>query len=124
MEDTYKLKLSSKIDLCVIKKILKNKKIYRPINQNHFEEDQEIVYTIIHKYSNYENVIWSIYKKNSPEFIHDQLKEFLLEISKLDHSLTWACMKILSRYKRQYSIRKMRSSYVYDDSLNSNKLCI
>ena len=124
MEDTYKLKLSSKIDLCVIKKTLKNKKIFRPINKNHFEEDQEIVYTIIHKYSNYENVIWSIYKKNSPEFIHDQLKKFLLEISKLDHSLTWACMKILRRYKRQYSIRKMRSSYVYDDSLNSNKLCI
>ena len=112
MNNPYLLKLHSKIDLNEIRKTLKQKSQFKPINKSCFEEDQEIVYTILHRFSNYENIIWSMYQSNSRGFVHQQLKQILLEISKLDSSLTWACMKIFDRYKRHYKARKKRGSYV------------
>jgi hypothetical protein len=122
MDNSYLLKLHSNIDLNEIKKMLKQKTKYRPINKSHFEEDQEIVYTILHKFSNYENVIWSMYMNKNREFVHKCLNQILLDISKLDSSLTWACMKIFKRYKREYNSRKKRSSYVENISYQSVEL--
>ena len=122
MDNSYLLKLHSNINLNEIKKMLKQKTKYRPIHKSHFEEDQEIVYTILHKFSNYENVIWSMYMNKNQEFVHKCLNQILLDISKLDSSLTWACMKIFKRYKREYNSRKKRSSYVENISYQSVEL--
>ena len=83
----------------------------RPLNKGNFELEQEVVYTVLHKFSNYETHMWSIYQNLNQDFIHNQYRHILLEISKLDTSLTLACMKILDRYKHQYESRKKRSNY-------------
>ena len=108
---------SQHIDLNKIKKSIEIKQKYRPYQKKHFEEDQEVVYTILHEFSNYDEVIWSLYKTNNRKLIHNQLQFILVEISKLDPSLTWACMKILKRYKNKYDQRKLRNSFVNTPSL-------
>ena len=105
------------IDLNKIKKSIEIKHKYRPYQKKHFEEDQEVVYTILHEFSNYDEVIWSLYKTNNRKLIHNQLQFILVEISKLDSSLTWTCRKILKRYKNQYNQRKLRNSFVNTPSL-------
>tara|TARA_B100000902_G_scaffold52321_1_gene59048 strand:+ start:594 stop:959 length:366 start_codon:yes stop_codon:yes gene_type:complete len=108
---------AQQIDLNKIKKFIEIKQKYRHDQKKHFEEDQEVVYTILHQFSNYDEVIWSLYKTNNRKSIHYQLKFVLVEISKLDPSLTWACMKIFKRYKNQYDQRKHRNSFVKTTSL-------
>ena len=122
MESHYIFKLDETIRIEEIKMNLKKKSNSSSLNKNHFEQEQEIVYTILHKFSNYESIIWSIYQTFSQNFIHSQLRHILLEISKLDASLTWACMKIFDRYKRQYKSRKKRSSYVVNTSFTLETL--
>ena len=122
MDNSYVFKLHSNIDLNMIKKTLKRQIKHRPAHKSYFKEDQEIVYTILHKFSNYENVIWSMYMNKNREFVHQCLNQILLDISKLDSSLTWACMKIFKRYKREYNSRKKRSSYVENISYQSVEL--
>ena len=113
----YVLQLNKSINLYKIKKSIKTKNKYKPDQKKHFEDDQEVVYTILHEFSNYDEVIWSLYKTNNRKHIHNQLQFILVEISKLDPSLTWACMKVLKRYKNQYNQRKLRSSFVNTPSL-------
>ena len=122
MENPYVFKLHSNIDLNMITKTLKRQIKHRLAHESYFKEDQEIVYTILHKFSNYENVIWSMYMNKNREFVHKCLNQILLDISKLDSSLTWACMKIFKRYKREYNSRKKRSSYVENISYQSVEL--
>ena len=113
----YILQLNKSINLNKIKKSIKNKNKNRPDQKKHFEEDQEVVYTILHEFSNYDEVIWSLYKTNNRKLIHNQLQFILVEISKLDPSLTWTCRKIFKRYKNQYNQRKLRNSFVNTPSL-------
>jgi hypothetical protein len=122
MENLYVFKLHSNIDLNMITKTSKRQIKNRLAHKSNFKEDQEIVYTILHRFSNYENIIWSMYQNNNREFVHQQLNHILVEISKLDSSLTWACMKIFKRYKREYNSRKKRSSYVENISYQSVEL--
>jgi hypothetical protein len=122
MENLYVFKLHSNIDLNMITKTSKRQIKHRLAHKSNFKEDQEIVYTILHRFSNYENIIWSMYQNNNREFVHQQLNHILVEISKLDSSLTWACMKIFKRYKREYNSRKKRSSYVENISYQSVEL--
>ena len=112
LNNPYAIKLNSNIDLSKIKEVIKKRIKYKSIHKKYFDEDQEIVYTILHKFSNYESLVWSIYRDLDKKFIHKQLKLALLEISKLDASLTWACIRILKRYKKEFYIRKKRSSYL------------
>ncbi len=123
MESHYIFKLDEKIQIDEIKKNLKKRIKSKPSNKYNFEFEQEIVYTVLHKFSNYETHMWSIYQNLNQDFIHNQYRHILLEISKLDTSLTLACMKILDRYKRQYESRKKRSNYVVNTSLNLETLC-
>ena len=123
MESHYIFKLDEKIQIDEIKKNLEKRIKSKPLNKYNFEFEQEIVYTVLHKFSNYETHIWSIYQNLNQDFIHNQYRHILLEISKLDTSLTLACMKILDRYKRQYESRKKRSNYVVSTSLNLETLC-
>ena len=118
MENILQLNSNAQhIDLNKIKKFIEIKQKYRHDQKKHFEEDQEVVYTILHEFSNYDEVIWSLYKTNNRKLIHNQLQFILVEISKLDPSLTWACMKIFKRYKNQYDQRKHRNSFVKTTSL-------
>ena len=123
MESHYIFKLDEKIQIDEIKKNLEKRIKSKPLNNYNFEFEQEIVYTVLHKFSNYETHMWSIYQNLNQDFIHNQYRHILLEISKLDTSLTLACMKILDRYKRQYESRKKRSNYVVNTSLNLETLC-
>lgn len=119
----FNLQLNKSIDLNKIKNSIKDKNKYRT-HKNHYEEDQEVVYTVLHKHSNYDEVIWSLYKNANRKYVNNQLKNVLLEISKLDCSLTWACMEILNRYKKQYMIRNHRSSYIQSNSNTLGELCL
>ncbi len=123
MDSHYIFKLDEKIQINEIKKNLEKRIKTRPLNKCTFELEQEIVYTILHKFSNYETIMWSLYQNFSPNFIHKQFRHILLEISKLDTSLTWACMTIFDRYKSQYKSREKRSSYVVNTSINLEKVC-
>lgn len=118
LNNLYAIKLNSNIDLIKIKEVVKKRIKFKSIHKKYFDEDQEIVYTILHKFSNYESLVWSMYKDLDKKFIHKQLKLVLLEISKLDISLTWACLHIFERYKKDFNIRKQRSSYL-DSNFNS-----
>tara|TARA_X000001036_G_scaffold349928_1_gene330543 strand:- start:463 stop:834 length:372 start_codon:yes stop_codon:yes gene_type:complete len=119
------LQLNKSINLNKIKNSIKNKNNnkYR-LPKRYYEEDQEVVYTILHKFSNYDEVVWSLYKNKNRKFVRNQLKLILLEISKLDPSLTWACMKILKRYKDEYNQRKLRSSFVNSNSMVLGESCL
>ena len=123
MDSHYIFKLDEKIQINEIKKNLEKRIKTRPLDKGNFELEQEVVYTILHKFSNYETIMWSLYQNFSPNFIHKQFRHILLEISKLDTSLTWACMTILNRYKSQYKSREKRSSYVVNTSINLEKVC-
>ena len=81
----YILQLNKSINLNKIKKSIKNKNKNRPDQKKHFEEDQEVVYTILHEFSNYDEVIWSLYKTNNRKLIHNQLFQKYLML--LDYSL-------------------------------------
>ena len=124
MENPCVFKLNSNIDLNMITKTSKRQIKHRLAHKSYFKEDQEIVYTILHRFSNYENVIWSMYQNNNREFVHQQLNHILVEISKLDSSLTWACIKIFDRYEGQYKSRKKRGSYVASNLYQLDELCI
>ena len=84
MDSHYIFKLDEKIQINEIKKNLEKRIKTRPLNKCNFELEQEIVYTILHKFSNYETIMWSLYQNFSPNFIHKQFRHILLEISKLD----------------------------------------
>ena len=101
----YILQLNNRIDLDKIRKSIKDKNKFRTDKKN-YDEEQEVIYTILHEFSNYDEVIWSLYKTNDRKLIHNQLQFILVEISKLDPSLTWACMKVLKRYKDKYNQHK------------------
>ena len=106
------IKFFSDIDIQKVKNSLKESAIH-PVTE------QDLVYSILHEYSNYDKVVWSLYACNDSQFIHGQIKQALIAISNIDSSLTWACMEILERYKRQFMIRKKKSSYI-NNSLNLN----
>ena len=112
----YILQLNDRINLDKIRKSIKDKNKTKTYKEN-YDEEQEIVYTILHEFSNYDEVIWSLYKTKNRKLIHDQLQFILVEISKLDPSLTWTCRKIFKRYKNQYNQRKLRNSFVNTPSL-------
>ena len=73
--------------------------------------EQALIYRLIHKYTNYEEIMWSFYKEDKP-FVMSQIKKILLEISKKDRSLTWDCEEVKKRYGRLYSIKNSKSKWV------------
>tara|TARA_B100000965_G_scaffold391780_1_gene400257 strand:- start:345 stop:680 length:336 start_codon:yes stop_codon:yes gene_type:complete len=97
------LVLKENIDLDSIKLDLKNN-LNTGILKNDYSFEINLIYKIIHEYSNYEDVQWILfsYKKS---FVEEQLKSLLIDISVLDKNLTWDCLSILSRYINLYEIR-------------------
>ena len=102
------LRLLPNIDLNSLKKkSLSAKQLKYPS----FTPDQYIIYSLIHKHSNYEEIMWVLYKKEK-KYVLRQLKNLLYEISKLDPKLTWDCQIIFERYKRDYVRKHSKSSWI------------
>lgn len=103
------LELKAEISIKEVKHLASKDFYSRTSKSTSFE--QSMIYVLIHKFSNYEEIMWQLFK-NEKSFVLMQLKKLLLDISKLDQSLTWDCQIILDRYKRQLKLRKKKSSFV------------
>ena len=97
------LVLKENIDLDSIKLDLK-KKLNKKVLKNNYSFEINLIYKIIHEYSNYEEVQWRLFR-HKKSFVEEQLRSLLIHISKLDKNLTWDCLSILTRYKNLYDIR-------------------
>ncbi len=107
MNDT-ELQLSPNVDLKTVKNQALNLK---QLKYASYSQDQDIIYFLIHNYSNYEEIMWSLYKREK-DYVLSQLKNLLFEISKLDSKLTWDCQIVYERYKRAYKIKHSKSIWV------------
>ena len=97
------LKLKENIDLQSIKQDLKFK-ISKGYVRNDYPFEINLIYKIIHEYSNYEEVQWRLFDYDKSE-VEKELKSLLVSISTLDVRLTWDCLSILSRYTNLYKQR-------------------
>ena len=114
--ENLKLRLNEKIDLKYI--FLEAQKEFIKNENNDFCENQNLIYFLIHRYSNYEKIMWSFWKQEK-SYVFKEIKNILLEISKLDRSLSWDCDLVLKRYKRHYFLKNAKSKWV----TNENTLC-
>lgn len=72
---------------------------------------QFLIYSILHKHSNYEKKMWSLYKRDK-KFVMRKIKKILLEISLLDQTLTWDCLEVEKRYENKYEEKNRKSRLV------------
>ena len=97
------LTLKANIDLNSIKKDLR-KKINKGFSKNDYSFEINLIYKIIHEYTNYEDIQWRLFS-HEQSFVEEKLKSLLVDISALDKNLTWDCLSILSRYINLYESR-------------------
>lgn len=108
------LKLNRDIDLTRVKNHLKNN-IRSGLCMNDYSFEVNLIYKIIHEYSNYEDHQWTIYGLDIDK-VEKELKELLVDISKLDKSLTWDCLNIFYRYKNLINQRhQVTKKYIRSD---------
>lgn len=107
--ENFKLELKEKIDLKQIS-LEAQKDFIKNVN-NDFCENQNLIYFLIHRYSNYEKIMWSFWK-NEKTFVMSELKKILIDISKLDRALSWDCEKVFRRYERLYDLKNSKSKWV------------
>lgn len=89
-------------------------KLDKNINLSNIKSGQseiKIVSQIMHKHSNYEKECWRLFKYPK-EKVFKELSSLLKEISYLDKELTWACIEKLNRYKKEYKVRKYKSTFI------------
>ena len=79
--------------------------------------EQSIIYVLIHRFSNYEDEMWQLYKKDK-KFILSKLKNLLIQISSLDHNLTWECHVVFNRYKSQIKMKQKKSNNIVSYKYN------
>tara|TARA_Y100000816_G_scaffold140522_1_gene99527 strand:+ start:2282 stop:2629 length:348 start_codon:yes stop_codon:yes gene_type:complete len=111
--ENLKLRLNEKIDLRDIS--FKAKREFERNKSNKLSEDQNLIYFLIHRYSNYEKIMWSFWNQEE-SFVFNEIKNILLEISKLDRSLSWDCDLVLKRYKRNYFLKNAKSKWVTNEN--------
>tara|TARA_B100000989_G_scaffold84109_1_gene60309 strand:+ start:1495 stop:1815 length:321 start_codon:yes stop_codon:yes gene_type:complete len=88
------------------------KHVWKNLKQfGHKSPEQALIYRLIHKYTNYEEIMWSFYKEDK-SFVMDQIKNILLEISRKDRTLAWDCEEIKKRYRRLYFEKNSKSKWV------------
>ena len=97
------LKINPNIDIKGIKNSL-IKSFDKEKNNNSYTLEVNLIYKIIHEYSNYEDYQWELYGYEKG-FVEAELKSLLFKISELDKTLTWDCLSILSRYMNLYKTR-------------------
>ena len=104
------LKLNKNIDLNTIQQAVSKQLAPSHRKKNSFEV--QLIYKIIHEYSNYEEYQWSLFVQDKVN-VYQNFAFLLLEISYLDSSLTWDCLSILSRYMNLYEERhKIAKKYL------------
>ena len=79
--------------------------------ETHKSFEQGIICHLIHRYTNYENIMWSFYKNNK-DYVMTELRKILLEISNADPSLSWDCLIIEKRYAAKYKEKHFKSKWV------------
>jgi len=108
------LELNKDIDLKRVKNSLKNN-INSGFCRNGYTFEVNLIYKIIHDHSNYEDYQWTIYGFNKDK-VERELKSLLIDISKLDQSLTWDCLSIFYRYKNLINERhRITKKYIRSD---------
>jgi len=89
-------------------------KVQRRIDAGHFPDKhfhEVLVNTYIHEHSNYERLMWSLWKK-SKKYAMSELENLLMQIATLDEEVTWECHLKLENYERTYESRNARSQHV------------
>ena len=99
------LKLNKNICLDKVKQDLE-RNVNRGNVKNNYSFEVNLIFKIIHEYSNYENYQWQLYCKDK-SFVEMEIKSLLLDISLLDKNLAWDCISILSRYKNAFKKRHL-----------------
>lgn len=90
------LKLNSDICLSEVKRNLSSD--IKKKRSNNYSFEINLIFKIIHEYSNYEDRQWQLYGCNVDD-VEKEIKSLLLGISRLDKSLTWDCISVFYRYK-------------------------
>jgi len=98
------LKLQENINVDAIKGDLQQQ-IDKGCCKNNYPFEINLIYKIIHEYTNYELYQWQIYGDDK-KIVDREIRSLLIKISTLDTSLTWDCLSILSRYRNLYTFRK------------------
>ena len=65
----------------------------------------------IHEYSNYENLMWSFWKRDK-EFCLKEMDSLLMQISNIDRELTRQCIKTSKRYENRYEEHHYKAQFV------------
>ena len=97
------LKLNSDICLSEVKRNLSSD--IKKKRSNNYSFEINLIFKIIHEYSNYEDHQWQLYGCNVDD-VEKEIKSLLLGISRLDKSLTWDCISVFYRYKNLLKSRK------------------
>ena len=83
--------------------------------RNNYPFEINLIYKIIHEYTNYELYQWQIYGDDK-KIVDREIRSLLIKISTLDTSLTWDCLSILSRYRNLYTFRKkINNQYIKEN---------
>jgi hypothetical protein len=98
------LKLQANIDVNEIRSELQYQ-IDRGYCKNDYPFEINLIYKIIHEYTNYETYQWEIFGKDR-KTVDKEISSLLFEITALDKKLTWDCLSVLSRYRNLYAMRK------------------
>ena len=98
------LKLQANIDVNQVRTELQCQ-IDRGYFKNDYPFEINLIYKIIHEYTNYEAYQWQIFGKDR-KIVDKEIKSLLFEITTLDKDLTWDCLSVLSRYRNLYAMRK------------------
>ena len=77
-----------------------------------FEEFLVDIY--IHEHSNYEDVMWSFWKRDK-DFCMKEMESLLMQISNIGKSLVWECLETLKKYQKKYEDHHYKSQFVRTD---------
>jgi hypothetical protein len=101
------LKLNDNINLNLVKQDLVIRLLEGSL-ENDYTFEVNLIYKIIHEYSNYEEIQWGFYSQDKI-IVDKEIKSLLLSISSLDRRLTWDCQSVLKRYSNLYNERNVIS---------------
>ena len=97
------LKIQKNININQLRDDLKHE-IDNGLRRNDYSIEINLIYKIIHKYSNYEDHMWTLSGLDKKTYCQN-INSLLVEISKLDPSLAWDCIDVYCRYENKYNQR-------------------
>lgn len=97
------LKIQENINLNKLRSNLK-REIGNGLCKNDYSLEINLIYKVIHEYSNYEDHMWTLTGEDKITYCQN-MRSLLVEISNLDSSLTWDCNDVYQRYENLYNER-------------------